>query len=60
MFGACGYGGPVGFYGGPMSWLGMGLGIITHLAFMAVLILSAIWLFKTVFRKPEGGNNNQQ
>ena len=54
MFGAC------AAYGGPVSWLAMGFGIITHLAFTAVLVLSAIWLFKTVFRKPDGGNNNQQ
>ncbi|MGE4588838.1 MAG: hypothetical protein AB7E34_04620 [Acidaminococcaceae bacterium] len=54
MFGAC------AGYGGPVSWLGMAFGIITHLAFMAVLVLSAIWLFKTVFRKTDGGSNNQQ
>ena len=54
MFGAC------AAYSGPVSWLAMGFGIITHLAFTAVLVLTAIWLFKTVFRKRDGGSNNQQ
>ena len=44
MLEACGYGGSFG-------WFGMTLGIITHLAFLAVIILSAIWLFKAVFTK---------
>jgi len=42
MLGACGYSGMFG-------WFGMALGIITHLAFLAVIILLAIWLFKAVF-----------
>lgn len=57
MFGACGYGGSIGFYGGPMSWLGMSLGIITHLAFMALLLLAVAWLFKAVFYKNDVSKN---
>lgn len=39
-----------GFGGGPLSWLGMGFGMIIHLAFTALIILAAIWMFKAVFR----------
>lgn len=52
MFEACGYGGTVG-------WLGMAFSIVTHLAFAAILILTAIWLFKTVFRKNDEGSTKQ-
>lgn len=37
-------------YGGPFSWLGMGLGIIIHVAVIAVIVFAAIWMFKMVFR----------
>lgn len=36
-------------YGHPLGWLGMGFGMLMHLAFTALLILAVIWLFKTVF-----------
>ncbi|NLH46021.1 MAG: hypothetical protein GX451_07865 [Acholeplasmataceae bacterium] len=59
MFGACGYGGTAGFYGGPISWLGMSFGIITHLAFTALLLLAVVWMFKTVFRKNDESSTKQ-
>lgn len=37
-------------FSGPLGWLGMGFGLITHLAFAALIIMTAIWMFKTVFR----------
>jgi putative membrane protein len=40
-------------FGGPFSWLGMGFGIIMHVAVIALVVLTAIWVFKMVFR---GGN----
>ncbi len=40
-------------YGGVLGWLGMGLGVVIHLAFAALVILSVIWLFKTVFRSAQ-------
>ena len=42
-----GFGGP---FGGGMSWLGAGFGLITHLAFTILIIMAAIWLFKAAFR----------
>jgi Predicted membrane protein len=39
-----------GFGGGPLSWLGMGFGMIIHLAFTALVIMAAIWMFKALFR----------
>lgn len=37
-------------YGSSMGWLGMGFGIVIHLAFAALIIMAAIWMFKAVFR----------
>jgi putative membrane protein len=37
-------------FSGPFGWLGMGLGIIVHLAFTALVIMAAVWLFKALFR----------
>jgi len=36
-------------YGSSLGWLGMGLGMIMHLAFAVGTILAVIWLFKAVF-----------
>lgn len=36
-------------FGGPLGWFGMGLGMIIHLAFTALVIMAAIWMFKAVF-----------
>lgn len=38
-----------GFGSGLMGWLGMGFSMIIHLAFAALLIMAAIWMFKSVF-----------
>lgn len=46
-----------GFGGGPLGWLGMGFGMIIHLAFVALIIMAAIWMFKVVFR---GGHQAPQ
>ena len=35
-------------YNGFWGWLSMGLGIVIHVAFAAMVILSAIWLYKKV------------
>ncbi|AJQ26249.1 MULTISPECIES: SHOCT domain-containing protein [Pelosinus] len=43
-------------FSGPFGWLGMGLGILVHLAFTALVIMAAIWLFKTLFRS---GSQNE-
>jgi putative membrane protein len=37
-------------FSGPLGWLGMGFGVIIHLAFAALVIMAAIWMFKSVFR----------
>ena len=48
-------------YGSSMGWLGMGFGMIINLAFTALIIMAAIWIFKAAFRgghraeKPTGG-----
>lgn len=36
-------------YGSSLGWLGMGLGMIMHLAFAIGTVLAVIWLFKAVF-----------
>ncbi len=43
-------------FSGPLGWLGMGLGIIVHLAFTALIIMAAVWLFKALFRN---GSQNE-
>ncbi|SEJ82772.1 putative membrane protein [Propionispira arboris] len=39
-----GYGASGGF-----GWFGFELGMITHLAFIAIILLAVIWMFKAVF-----------
>ena len=39
-----GYGG----YGNSMGWLGMGFGMILNLAFIALIIMAVIWMFRAV------------
>lgn len=36
-------------FDGPLGWLGLGIGMIVHLAFVALIILATVWMFKTVF-----------
>jgi len=44
-------------YGSSMGWLGMGFGMIINLAFTALIIMAAIWMFKAVFR---GGHREEK
>lgn len=44
-------------FGGPLGWLGMGFGLIVHLAFTALVIMAVIWMFKTVF---SGGQRSEK
>ena len=36
-------------FGNSFGWLGMGLGMLIHLAFTVLVIMAVIWMFKTVF-----------
>ena len=46
-------------FDGPLGWLGLGMGVIVHLAFVALILLSVVWMFQAVFagkrsdRKPD-------
>ena len=42
---------------GPLGWLGIGIGMIVHLAFVVVIILAAVWMFKAVF-PPKSSNGS--
>lgn len=37
-------------FSSPLGWIGMGFGMIIHLAFTALVIMAVIWMFKAVFR----------
>lgn len=36
-------------FNGPLGWLGLGIGMIVHLAFVVLIILATVWMFKAVF-----------
>ena len=36
-------------FGSSFGWLGMGLGLLMHVAFTALIVMSVIWMFKVVF-----------
>ena len=44
---------------GPLSWLGFGMSMIVHLAFVVLILLSVVWMFQAVLagkrsdRKPD-------
>ncbi|MDF2501879.1 MAG: Protein of unknown function rane [Anaerosporomusa subterranea] len=40
-------------YNGFWGWLSMGLGVVIHIAFAAMVVLSAIWLYKHVMSGPK-------
>lgn len=42
-------------FSGPFGWLGMGFGIITHIAFAALVVMAAVWMFKAVSRSGQLG-----
>ena len=47
-------------FGGPIGFIGMGLGLIIHLAFAALIIMGAVWMFKALSRgvnQPQGKVN---
>lgn len=50
-----GYGAGYGAHGA-FDWFGLGLGMITHLAFIAIIFLALIWLFKAVFPPKKSTN----
>jgi putative membrane protein len=41
---------------GAFGWFGLGLGMITHLAFIAIILLAVIWMFKAVFPPKKASN----
>jgi putative membrane protein len=41
-------------FDGPLGWLGMGIGIFVHLAFVGLIVLAAIWMFRAVFLGKSG------
>lgn len=36
---------------GAFSWLGIILGFVVHVAFAVMVVLSAIWLYRSLFKK---------
>lgn len=40
-------------FDGPLGWLPMVLGMVIHIAFAVMVVLAAIWLFRSLFRGAE-------
>lgn len=40
-------------FDGPLGWLPMVLGMVIHVAFAVMVVLAAIWLFRSLFRGAE-------
>ncbi len=38
---------------GPLGWLAVVLGIVVHIAFAVMVVLAAVWLFRSLFRGAE-------
>ncbi len=36
-------------FDGPLGWLGMIIGMVVHLAFVGLIVLAVIWMFRAVF-----------
>ncbi|WP_231036160.1 SHOCT domain-containing protein [Pectinatus sottacetonis] len=36
-------------YNGPFNWFGTGFSIITHVASTVLIIMAAIWFYRTIF-----------
>ena len=36
-------------FDGPLGWLGMVIGMVVHLAFVGLIVLATIWMFRAVF-----------
>lgn len=43
-------------FDGPLGWLGMLIGIAVHLAFVGLIVLTAIWMFRAVFPSKRDDN----
>ncbi len=37
-----------GFGGGPLGYVGMGIGMLMHVVILAVLVMLAVWLFRSL------------
>ena len=37
-----------GFSGGPLGYVGMGIGMVMHVLVLAVLVMLAVWLFRSL------------
>ncbi len=37
-----------GFGGGPLGYVGMGIGMVMHVLVLAVLVMLAVWLFRSL------------
>jgi putative membrane protein len=37
----------------PFGWLAIILGVVVHIAFAVMVVLAAVWLFKSLFRGAE-------
>lgn len=46
-------------FSGPIGWFGTGLGLITDIAFTALVIFGVIWAFKQLSRNGEGFRSNK-
>ncbi len=40
-------------FDGPLGWLAMILGMVVHIAFAVMVVLAAVWLFRSLFRGAE-------
>lgn len=40
-------------WSGPLGWLAMALGVVVHIAFAVMVVLAAVWLFRSLFRGAE-------
>jgi putative membrane protein len=37
-------------FGSSFGWLGMGMGLLMHFEFTALVIMAVIWMFKAIFQ----------
>ncbi len=47
-------------FDGPLGWLAMALGVVVHIAFAVMVVLAAIWLFRSLFRGAEEYSGDRQ
>ncbi|HWR42824.1 SHOCT domain-containing protein [Sporomusa sp.] len=46
-------------FGGTVGWFGIGLGLITDIAFIALVIFGVVWALKHLSRHGEGFSSNK-